>query len=46
MDDTLTICGCAASPMSMMLSESSTQVSGNGILHHDCRETGPTLSSK
>jgi hypothetical protein len=46
MDDTLTVCGCAASPMSMMLSESSTQFSGNGILFNDCRETAPTLSNK
>lgn len=32
--------------MSMMLSDSSTQVSGGGILFHDWRETGPTMSSK
>jgi hypothetical protein len=46
MDDTHTPCGCAASPMSMMLPDSSTQVSGDGIKFHVWRETGPTLSSK
>ena len=32
--------------MSMMLSDSSTQVSGSEISYHGRRETGPTLSSK
>lgn len=46
LDHARTPCGCAASPMSMILSDSSTQSSGGGITIQGCRDTGPALSSK
>ena len=46
LDHARTPCGCAASPMSMILSDSSTQSSGGGTTIQGCRDTGPALSSK
>lgn len=46
LDHARTPWGCAASPISMILSESSTQSSGGGITIQGCRDTGPALSSK
>jgi hypothetical protein len=44
--DARTICGCAASPMSTTLSDSSTQLSSRGITTYGWRDTAPALSSK